>query len=97
MVIRSQGIAVEYTVERKEKDTREYLDDYYNTDKAVAARNLIRFTHFRHIRGCARVCACDVCMCARPVVTHRRQRCGTSRSLLLWPAPAQRELAGSCF
>jgi hypothetical protein len=32
------------------KDKREYLDDYYNTEKAIAARNLVRFTHFRHVR-----------------------------------------------
>lgn len=38
-------------VKPKEKDTREYLDDYYNTERAISARNLIRFTHYRHIRG----------------------------------------------
>jgi hypothetical protein len=46
--LRAQGI--EPPAPEVKKDKREYLDDYYNTEKAIAARNLVRFTHFRHVR-----------------------------------------------
>jgi hypothetical protein len=47
--MRAKGIAVPVP-EAPKKETRQYLDDYYNTEKAIAARNLVRFTHFRHVR-----------------------------------------------